>query len=382
MMSGSPSSGSADWRHQIRALSESFAQLHLRLAQAAKDLHDPGLPPPADLQLALTAAERDFSALRAQLIEAARQARAAPLPEAAQLASLKDLAGFWQEVLDPQLKANVEAARQQALRALERVAWLTHTDKPEFAPLADCQAKGRELQTALAAADWAQPQPALTARFQPFAALLKIVEEGDSLDDESLEHLHSLTEQAFGKLLTVAAARGRLVVREPAAAAAPEEAAKLAVAAEGPAATLPVEAAPAPAEATPPPETAPQVEVLPIEPQALPQHVAELYALLGHAVQKMVPRSEHMVDLIIRSSTGKKWMARCRSQAENVGETEVRDFYSVMHQEKAAQGAIVTLGGFTPQARQWAKDNLLYLLDKDEFADYLRQARAASKRPT
>jgi restriction endonuclease Mrr len=53
----------------------------------------------------------------------------------------------------------------------------------------------------------------------------------------------------------------------------------------------------------------------------------------------------------------------------------VRSFYGVLQQEKAAQGAIITLGTFTPQARQWAKSNLLYLLDKKDFFEYLKRAR-------
>ena len=102
----------------------------------------------------------------------------------------------------------------------------------------------------------------------------------------------------------------------------------------------------------------------------------ELYVLLGHEVQKVIPRADYDVDLIIRSSNGKKWIAQCRSRDETVDETEVHNFYSVMQQEKAVQGAIITLGVFTPQARHWAKSNHLYLLDKQEFFEYLKRARA------
>ena len=80
--------------------------------------------------------------------------------------------------------------------------------------------------------------------------------------------------------------------------------------------------------------------------------------------------------MVIRSANGKKWLARCQSLEAAVNETEVRDFYGVLQQEEAAQGAIITLGTFTPQARQWAKNNLLYLLDKRELFDYLKRARA------
>jgi hypothetical protein len=133
------------------------------------------------------------------------------------------------------------------------------------------------------------------------------------------------------------------------------------------AATSTAEGAPVPTEgdgAIPSPES-----------HELVQLVTELYSLLGHKVEKALLRSDRDVDLTIRSSNGKTWIARCRSLEETVDETEVRNFYSVMQQERAAQGAIITLGTFTPQARQFAKSNLLYLLDKKEFFDYLKRAR-------
>ena len=128
------------------------------------------------------------------------------------------------------------------------------------------------------------------------------------------------------------------------------------------------------ADAEPPQASLP--ETAPLGSTDLPKLATELYVLLGHEVQETIPRTDQETDLIIRSSDGKKWLARCLKLEATVDEAAMRDFYTMVRQEKAELGAIITLGTFTPQARQWARSNLLYPLDKEEFFDYLNRARA------
>ncbi len=59
-----------------------------------------------------------------------------------------------------------------------------------------------------------------------------------------------------------------------------------------------------------------------------------------------------------------------------MSEGEVRNFYGDLQQEKAVQGAIIAPRTFTPQAQQCAKSAILYLLDEQEFLEYLKRARA------
>jgi len=429
MASGVTDKLQVDLRFHLKALSESFRSLAARLGQAAKDLHDPGLLPSQELLDELASARKEFISVRAQLLELTQAIDPTLAYSPDKMLSLKDMVGLMQDALEFRKKAKAEEAKQQVLQRLNLVLRLGHKDKPDFAPLAECQAKARDLQLALNGADWETPSPELVHALVPFSALVKVVEQLDVLDDETLERLEDVTTPAFGKTLTIAATRGRLRFRDSAtaplkaaeppapapeapttplapAAKAPEAApasapepspetpapaaTAMAPAAEGtgmlpPLMDLPrkvAAAAPLPEDATAPIpgplEVAPEAE--PAEPptpetQELARLVSELYALLGHKVERVIAQPDRELDLLIQSSNGKKWIARCNGLEETVGETEVRNFYGIMRQEQAAQGAMITLGDFSPQARQWAKSNLLYLLDKKEFFDYLQRAR-------
>jgi hypothetical protein len=378
MTSGVTDKLQIDLRFQLKALSETYWHLGARLAQAAKELHDPGIPPSAQLLEELASARQAFTTLRAQLLELTQVIETTPAPDPDKMISLKDLVGVMQDALEVKKKSKADEAKQQVLRRLGQVLQLTHKDKPDFAPLLECQAKARELQSALTDAEWENPSPDSVHALVPFSDLLKIVEQLEQLDDETLERLQDVTTEAFGKLLTLAASRGRLVFRDAAPGPASAVEVTTPAASAGAEAAQPTEkaaAVAAPTTATAPPAGAGIAE-MPPESQELVKRVTELYSLLGHKVEKIVPRPDRDVDLTIHSSSGKTWIARCRSQEETVNETEVRNFYGVMQQEQAAQGAIITLGGFTPQARQWAKSNLLYLLDQKDFFDYLKRARA------
>ncbi len=392
-----------DLRYELRALTETFLQLSAKLAQAAKDMHDPGIPLSDALLAELTAAQADFVALRTQLLGLARVVETSPLPEPEAVVSLRDLVSVLQAAQDSRKKSKMDEAKQQVLHKLDRIQDLVHTGNIEFSPLADCQAHAAQLKLAITPADWTNPSPDLVEQLLPFVDLLRMVEQRDQLNDEALGRLQESVAKAFGRLLAVAVARGRVVMRQAAAMPAGEaaalpaesgfEAGKVAPETQGLAVeAITPSAGESPAEsnlpavptstadAAPSPDVAPaestSAEMPPLDVQDLARQAAELYTLLGHQVQRTVTRPDHDVDLIIRAANGKKWMARCHSQPSPVSESEVGNFMSTMQQEKAVQGAIITWGAVSPQARQWAQSDLLYLLDQKEFLDYLKRARS------
>lgn len=71
-------------------------------------------------------------------------------------------------------------------------------------------------------------------------------------------------------------------------------------------------------------------------------------------------------------------MVQCKRWKGKVGEPVVRDFFGAMQHENAAEGAIITTGTFTPQARQWAKGKPIRLYDGDEFLKVLHKAQGKS----
>ena len=392
-----------DLRYELRALTETFLQLSAKLSQAAKEMHDPGIPPSEALLAEVTAAQADFVALRTQLLGLARVVETSPLPEPEAVVSLRDLVSVLQAAQDSRKKSKMDEAKQQVLHKLDRIQDLIHTEKAQFRPLADCQALAAQLKLAITPADWTNPSPDLVEQLLPFVDLLRMVEQRDQLNDEALGRLQESVAKAFGRLLAVAVARGRVVLRQTVAAPVGEvaplpaestlEAARVTPETRGPVAEeVPPSAGESPAksdlpvapastaDAAPSPDVAPaesaSAEMPPLDVQDLARQAAELYTLLGHQVQRTITRPDHDVDLIIRAANGKKWMARCHSQLSPVSESDVGNFMATMQQEKAAQGAIITWGVVAPQARQWAKSDLLYLLDQKEFLDYLQRARS------
>ncbi|HJY83872.1 MAG TPA: hypothetical protein VKK81_22640 [Candidatus Binatia bacterium] len=201
---------------QFTSLTTSFSQLGVRLSQAASALQDLGLPPSASLLADLTVARRDFTDLCANVLALAEGLAVTPLPLPAELASLIDLRPLLQRVVEAeQQRAAVESLHQQALLALDRVVAITRRDGSDFPPLRECRERAQELHSAITEASWPQVHPgaeALATGKHPFAQLLMLVEGQEELDDDQWALLQDVVEQTFGKSLSIAASRGRLVI--------------------------------------------------------------------------------------------------------------------------------------------------------------------------
>lgn len=119
-----------------------------------------------------------------------------------------------------------------------------------------------------------------------------------------------------------------------------------------------------------------------LSPKEFEDMAVELYTAMGHKATRTGATGDHGVDVMIQAANGEKWVVQCKRWRGTVGEPIVRDFYGVMHHEKADKGAIITTGKFTPQAREWAKGKPLTLLEGDEFLDHLKKVRAVGKKST
>jgi hypothetical protein len=206
----------SDLLQQFTSLTASFSQLGMRLSQTAGALQDPGLPPSASLLAELAASRRDFTDLCTNALALAEGLAVAPLPLPAELASLVDLRPLLQRVIEAEQKrAAIESLHQHALLTLDRVLAITRRDGSDFPPLLDCQGRARELHSAITEVSWPQVHPAaeaLVAGEHPFAQLLMLVEGQEELDDDQWALLQDVVEQTFGKPLSIAISRGRLVI--------------------------------------------------------------------------------------------------------------------------------------------------------------------------
>ena len=97
--------------------------------------------------------------------------------------------------------------------------------------------------------------------------------------------------------------------------------------------------------------------------QDFERYVGEAYRRLGYTVKETGAGADGGVDLIARKN-GEKVLVQCKHwPAKNVGAPTARELFGVVKAEGAANGALVTSGGFTPDALEFAKQTQLDLVD-------------------
>jgi restriction system protein len=108
--------------------------------------------------------------------------------------------------------------------------------------------------------------------------------------------------------------------------------------------------------------------------------VANLYGALGHRAVCTNATGEHAINIIVQALNGQKWIVQCKQWRGAVGESVVREFYTAMQREQAAQGAIITTAKFTPKAREWAKGKPIHLYDGAEFLQAMKRIKSRAAR--
>lgn len=95
--------------------------------------------------------------------------------------------------------------------------------------------------------------------------------------------------------------------------------------------------------------------------------VVELYRALGHRAKRTGAVGDHGIDVIVKARNGEKWVIQCKRWRKPAGESVVRDFYGVVQHEKAAQGAIIAVSGFSQPAIEWVRGKPIYLYSGEDF---------------
>lgn len=258
----------------VAGLAERFAGLGSKLAEAARELESSGAPPSESLVDDLEAARVHFTALGAEVTQLA-QATGVPVP--AGVESLSALAPVLEAIRTEQIararREEFQAQRQQMLGVLDRTLKMVHRDDAANQSVADCHKRAREVRQALTAVAEGDVErlKTLSADLTPFASVLAMVDERDSLDDARYVELEDIVSKTFSRALAVAATRGRLQVGGSPPAARPSP----------PTPAPPPSPAPAPAVAPSLPSPAAPVRPapdasapLPAPPPMLPQRDA------------------------------------------------------------------------------------------------------------
>ena len=242
----------------LAALSRRFAGLAAKLAQAARELETGGVLPPESLIEELAAARDEFIDLRSSVLDAARTL-AVTAPAQTAIDGLKALEAVVRALAEATAhesrRTTLADARRRVLAVLDRIMTINHVDDPNFAALLECQAKAREIRAAVLdpKGPTAESAAVIVEATPAFSALLTLIEGREHLDDAKFAVLEDSVTRLFGRTLTVAATRGKLVAGPADLPRAPERPAPRPKTVEEPVGPVVVAAAPSVAPRVQPP---------------------------------------------------------------------------------------------------------------------------------
>lgn len=205
-----------EFKDQLASLKERFSRLADGLEKFAQEIKNPGRISAENLMGEIEDCQKCFLDLRGKVFEVGNSLDIPDKPDLDKVASLNDLESMVNLLADFEDKRKTyEEVKNRLLMILDRVALIVHRDNIDFQPLSECRAKANELRQTIEASSWPELHrnlDALTNSSQLFSDLLTLVESSSELDDTRWGLVHDSVEQNFGKILAVAASRGKLIV--------------------------------------------------------------------------------------------------------------------------------------------------------------------------
>jgi len=102
-------------------------------------------------------------------------------------------------------------------------------------------------------------------------------------------------------------------------------------------------------------------------PYELERFAAQVYSKMGYRVVHTGRSGDHGVDVRLINPNGQVEIVQCKQWNSQVGEPDVRNLVGSMVHEKAVRGYLWAPGGFTVEARWWAKGKPVVLMDEREI---------------
>ena len=205
-------SDSADLKSAAAAVAAQFSILSGKLKRAVVALESGELP------VELTGEEigevrTAFSALRTNAIEEARFYHLITIADADPLKTLPEIETAVATLVEArEKKEQADRGRMKLCVPLEMVREIRHRDSDDFSPLVSAQQQAIGLRTRIAQATWPNTDmETLTRECQPFNALLSLVQSPNEYDDTEWDTMQEAVENAFGRSLSVACVRGKLM---------------------------------------------------------------------------------------------------------------------------------------------------------------------------
>lgn len=109
--------------------------------------------------------------------------------------------------------------------------------------------------------------------------------------------------------------------------------------------------------------------------------IGEAFRRQGYSVEERGGSApDGGVDLVLRKD-GQKTLVQCKHwKSQQVGVSIVRELLGVMTAQSASGGIVVTAGYYTAEARDFARDNRMRLIDGDELAGMIDATQRESNR--
>jgi hypothetical protein len=118
-------------------------------------------------------------------------------------------------------------------------------------------------------------------------------------------------------------------------------------------------------------------DLLALSPERFEMLIAKLFEAYGHQATVMGGNGDHGVDVLVLTNEGEKWIVQCKRYSGSVGEPVVRDLYGTMLHEAAHKAYLITTGGLTRQAVDWAAGKPIVLYDGDGLVRLIRRTQSA-----
>ena len=111
--------------------------------------------------------------------------------------------------------------------------------------------------------------------------------------------------------------------------------------------------------------------------QDFEHYVAEAYRRKGYAVEETGSGADGGIDLIAKKG-GSKFLVQCKNwRTRKVGVRVVRELFGLVKAEGAAGGVLVVTGEFTAEAREFARQNRVDLVDGEGLTSFVEGRQTA-----
>ena len=121
-------------------------------------------------------------------------------------------------------------------------------------------------------------------------------------------------------------------------------------------------------------------DLMALLPEDFEALIAKLFEVYGHQTMLMGGNGDHGVDVVVTTSEGEKWIVQCKRYSGSVGEPVVRDLYGTLLHENAQQAYLITTGGLTRQAVEWAEGKPIVLYDGEGLVRLIHRTQTAKSR--